>query len=194
MATVKLHTLGVRIVPPENFVCIALQPEGQEKVVPIWTAGPEALVAAAFFKEWDDGKRRAIDVLLEVLDSLGGVTTVEIVSHHEGAFIFDVTAQNGLTVEMAATDAVVVAHHFGVDITIDEDKLAQVAIYATPEDLEEYLGVALITPAADEEKDGDDGALPTSASGDAQADADFEAMMRRMWEGGDDLPDTREEN
>ena len=188
METVKLHLLGANVIPPEQFVCIVLQPEGQHKVIPIWTGGPEALVTVGFVRGWDDGKRRAINVLLEVFESLGGVVSVEMVNYHEGAVIFDVSTESGLTVEMAATDTMVVAHHFGVDITAEAELVNQLAIFVTDADLAEYLEVSFATPESGESGGADESdPLETSASGDPQADADFEALMRSLWnDGGDD--------
>lgn len=181
MATVRMHLIDVSVVPPENFVCMSLQPEGQHRVVPIWAGGPEATVAMACIQDASDGKRRAIDGLIDLLDELGGVSSIEAVTYHEGAFIFDVTSAAGQSVELSATDALVLSHHYDVPVDMDEDLVAQVAIYAAPEDLDEYLGVAYVTPVAETPvNDVTDGAKDTSASGDPQADADFEAMMRDL--------------
>ena len=103
MATVRMHLIDVSVVPPENFVCMSLQPEGQHRVVTIWAGGPEATVAMAYIQDASDGKRRAIDGLIDLLDELGGVSSIEAVTYHEGAFIFDVTSAAGQSVELAVS-------------------------------------------------------------------------------------------
>lgn len=186
---VPLYLLGINPVEPEEFVCMVFQAGGLPRVVPIWSQGSEAMVAKSYVNATQAVKRRAVDALIELLDSVGGVETVEVVSYQEGVFVFGVTAASGQSVEVCAADAVIIAHNYDLAIVIDSDLLARVAVFSTPEDTKEYLGVEFSTPVA-----GLDGKGVTtetsgiSASGDPQADADFEAMMRSLGMDDGDFP------
>lgn len=187
---VPLYLLGINPVAPENYVCMVFQAGGLARVVPIWSQSPEAMVAKSYVQATTGVKRRAVDALIELFDSLGGVETVEVVSYHEGVFVFRVTATTGQSVEVSATDAIIIAHHYDLAIVIDSDLLARVAVFSIPEDVKEYLGVEFSTPAGDTDCETATAEFSeTSASGDPQADADFEAMMRSLGMDDDDFPD-----
>ncbi len=180
MDTTSLHLMGIGPVGPEEFFCIALQPAGVYKVVPMWVGEEEGREALAFVSGLDITKRGATETLIDLLESLGGVDGVTVVSYHQGEFILEISCTNGSSVECNPAVGVVVAHHFVLDIEISAEILAQVATYASPEDVEEYFGMEYATPEAKPEKPAQGGAAETSASGDSLADADFEAMMRSL--------------
>ncbi|APT92556.1 hypothetical protein CPHO_06235 [Corynebacterium phocae] len=187
--SVSLEYLGNSHPGSEGW-CFAFQLAGQHKVIPVWATGPEADLAAAITRDVDDGQRHAIISLIDLLEELGGVTVVELVSSHEGSFVFDVTAATGHTFEVSPVNAVVIASHFKVSPVVEEDVAAQVAVFATPDDLREYLDVEYATPADDAGVDPNITAeAPRESSQDSQVDADFEELVRGLDMGDFDLDD-----
>lgn len=63
----------------------------------------------------------------------------------------------------------------------EADLLAQVSVYASDADVKEYFDLEISTPGTGEDVHASESSdSSTSASGNAQADADFEAMMRSL--------------
>lgn len=74
-----------------------------------------------------------------------------------------------------------VADHFKVPIVAESALLAQVSVFASEEDIKEYFDLELATPTEEgRDSDANSAGESTSASGNAQADADFEEMMRSL--------------
>lgn len=190
MAAVALALINIVLDVTEDFACIALQPEGQQRVVPIWTTGQEPRLAAAYVKGYEGQRRRAIDALIDVFDDQGGVEAISLSTYNEGVFLFDVVSASGSSVEVSACDAIILADRFGVDLIMDEEDVAQVAIFTTPEALDEYFSSSYPLEIQADQPATQGDAKGTSASGDPQADADFEAMMRSLGMEDEDFGET----
>ena len=93
----------------------------------------------------------------------------------------DIKAPNGEVYDSRLSDALAVSAYFNVPISAEADLLAQVSVYASDADVKEYFDLEISTPGAgDDVQTRENKDSSTSASGNAQADADFEAMMRSL--------------
>ena len=93
----------------------------------------------------------------------------------------DIKAPNGEVYDSRLSDALAVSEYFHVPISAEAGLLAQVSVYASDADVKEYFDLEISAPAAgDNLPASENNDSSTSASGNAQADADFEAMMRSL--------------
>ena len=145
----------------------------QNRILPIWISP----LAAAEIEVRDSGysPRRpgTHELLADALTRLGsGVTSIAITSYFEGTFIASIVMKDGEELDARASDALILARMLELDVRVDEDVLNQASFFVSDEDLKDYLHLRLAgTTAAQDD---------ASASGDAQADADFEEMMRSL--------------
>lgn len=174
MTLIPVEYHGVHTTGPEQFTCVLLRWAEQNRILPIWMSP----LAAAELDIRQDGytPRRpgTIDLLLDLLTrSTGGVTAVNIISHFEGVFIASLVLADGEQLDARPSDALLVARALELDIHVEEDVLNQASFFVSDDVLEEYFGLRFDSarPA---------GAEDLSASGDAEADADFEEMMRSL--------------
>lgn len=175
MTLIPVEYHGVHTTGPEHFSCVLLRWAEQNRVLPIWMSP----LSAAELEARDEGfiPRRpgTPDLMAEMSTRLtSGVTAVNIISHFEGVFIASLVFNDGEEIDARPSDAIKLARALEIDIHVEEDVLTQASFFISDDVLEEYFGLRF-SPA--EESDGDD---EVSASGDAQADADFEEMMRSL--------------
>ena len=82
------------------------------------------------------------------------------------------TIFGGTEIDLRASDALLLAEELDMELTVDDTVAAQASVFLSQEDAQRYLQAEIeIENFADE---------AVSASGDAQADADFEALMRSL--------------
>ena len=82
------------------------------------------------------------------------------------------TLYGGTEIDLRASDALLLASELDMELTVDDTVAAQASVFLSQEDAERYLQAEIeVEDFADES---------VSASGDAQADADFEALMRSL--------------
>ncbi|MDO5670590.1 MAG: bifunctional nuclease family protein [Corynebacterium sp.] len=190
MTLIPVEYHGVHVVGPEQFTCVLLRWAEQNKVVPVWISP----MAAAELDARDNGftPRRpgSSELLLDVINrSAGGVTAVTFISHFEGVFIASIVLANGEEIDARPSDALLLARALEMDVQVEEDVLNQASFFVSDDILEEYFGLRF----------GDE-VEAASASGDAQADADFEEMMRSLgmsesdFGGEDDTDVTKDDN
>lgn len=181
MSDVTLEFHGIHQLGPEDDFCALLRWPEENRLIPVWLSAVDGIQLAGVFADPRPNRPTSHDLLCEVLEAAGGVDAIEIVNHHQGAFMVDIQTAQGEVFDARVSDALAVADHFKVPIVAESALLAQVSVFASEEDIKEYFDLELPTPTQDG-RDSDDTSAgeSTSASGNAQADADFEEMMRSL--------------
>lgn len=181
MSDVSLEFHGIHRVGPEDDVCALLRWPEEERLIPVWVSPIEGMQLAAVLDGHQPNRPTSHDLICEVLEGTGGVEAIEIANYHQGTFMVDIKAPNGEVYDSRLIDALAVSEYFNVPISAEADLLAQVSVYASDADVKEYFDLEISTPGAgDNLLTSESSESSTSASGNAQADADFEAMMRSL--------------
>ena len=181
MSDVSLEFHGIHQVGPEDDVCALLRWPEENRLIPVWISPIEGMQLAAVLDGHQPNRPTSHDLICEVLEGTGGVDAIEIANYHQGTFMVDIKAPNGEVYDSRLSDALAVSEYFNVPISAEADLLAQVSVYASDADVKEYFDLEISTPgAADDVQTSENNESSTSASGNAQADADFEAMMRSL--------------
>ena len=181
MSDVTLEFHGIHQVGPEDDVCALLRWPEENRLIPVWISPIEGMQLAAVLDGHQPNRPTSHDLICEVLEGTGGVDAIEIANYHQGTFMVDIKAPNGEVYDSRLSDALAVSEYFNVPISAEADLLAQVSVYASDADVKEYFDLEISTPAAaDNLSTSENNDSSTSASGNAQADADFEAMMRSL--------------
>ena len=181
MSDVSLEFHGIHQVGPEDDVCALLRWPEENRLIPVWISPIEGMQLAAVLDGHQPNRPTSHDLICEVLEGTGGVDAIEIANYHQGTFMVDIKAPNGEVYDSRLSDALAVSAYFNVPISAEADLLAQVSVYASDADVKEYFDLEISPPAAgDNLSTSENNDSSTSASGNAQADADFEAMMRSL--------------
>lgn len=181
MSDVSLEFHGIHQVGPEDDVCALLRWPEENRLIPVWISPIEGMQLAAVLDGHQPNRPTSHDLICEVLESTGGVEAIEIANYHQGTFMVDIKAPNGEVYDSRLSDALAVSAYFNVPISAEAELLAQVSVYASDADVKEYFDLEISTPGAgDDVQTRENNDSSTSASGNAQADADFEAMMRSL--------------
>ncbi|MCG7463418.1 bifunctional nuclease family protein [Corynebacterium tuberculostearicum] len=181
MSDVSLEFHGIHQVGPEDDVCALLRWPEENRLIPVWISPIEGMQLAAALDGHQPNRPTSHDLISEVLEGTGGVEAIEIANYHQGTFMVDIKAPNGEVYDSRLSDALAVSEYFNVPISAEADLLAQVSVYASDADVKEYFDLEISTPGAgDDVQTCENSEFSTSASGNAQADADFEAMMRSL--------------
>ena len=181
MSDVTLEFHGIHQVGPEDDVCALLRWPEENRLIPVWISPIEGMQLAAVLDGHQPNRPTSHDLICEVLEGTGGVEAIEIANYHQGTFMVDIKSPNGEVYDSRLSDALAVSEYFNVPISAEADLLAQVSVYASDADVKEYFDLEISTPgAADDVQTSENSDSSTSASGNAQADADFEAMMRSL--------------
>ena len=181
MSDVSLEFHGIHQVGPEDDVCAVLRWPEENRLIPVWISPIEGMQLAAVLDGHQPNRPTSHDLICEVLEGTGGVEAIEIANYHQGTFMVDIKAPNGEVYDSRLSDALAVSAYFNVPISAEADLLAQVSVYASDADMKEYFDLEISTPGAgDDVQTRENNDSSTSASGNAQADADFEAMMRSL--------------
>ena len=181
MSDVSLEFHGIHQVGPEDDVCALLRWPEENRLIPVWISPIEGMQLAAVLDGHQPNRPTSHDLICEVLEGTGGVEAIEIANYHQGTFMVDIKAPNGEVYDSRLSDALAVSEYFNVPISAEADLLAQVSVYASDADVKEYFDLEISTPGAgDDVQTRENNDSSTSASGNAQADADFEAMMRSL--------------
>jgi len=172
MTLIPVEYHGIHTTGPEQFTCVLLRWAEQNRILPVWISP----LAAAELDSRDNGftprRPATVDLLLDVINrSTGGVTAINIISHFEGVFIASIVLADGQEIDARPSDVLLLARALELDVNVEEDVLNQASFFVADDIMEEYFGIRF--DAADSTED-------LSASGDAQADADFEEMMRSL--------------
>ena len=181
MSDVSLEFHGIHQVGPEDDVCALLRWPEENRLIPVWISPIEGMQLAAVLDGHQPNRPTSHDLICEVLEGTGGVEAIEIANYHQGTFMVDIKAPNGEVYDSRLSDALAVSAYFNVPISAETELLAQVSVYASDADVKEYFDLEISTPGAgDDVQTRENNDSSTSASGNAQADADFEAMMRSL--------------
>ena len=181
MSDVSLEFHGIHQVGPEDDVCALLRWPEENRLIPVWISPIEGMQLAAVLDGHQPNRPTSHDLICEVLEGTGGVEAIEIANYHQGTFMVDIKAPNGEVYDSRLSDALAVSEYFNVPISAEADLLAQVSVYASDADVKEYFDLDISAPGAgDNPPTSENNESSTSASGNAQADADFEAMMRSL--------------
>lgn len=174
MTLIPVEYHGVHTAGPEQFTCVLLRWAEQNRILPIWMSPLAAAELDIRQGGYTPRRPGTIDLLLDLLNrSTGGVTAVNIISHYEGVFIASIVLADGEQLDARPSDALLVARALDLQIHVEEDVLSQASFFVSDDVLEEYFGLRFDSAPAG-------GGEGLSASGDAQADADFEEMMRSL--------------
>lgn len=194
MSEVELIVLDAGLDGPENLPYVLLGRPGESHILPLWLPNSTDRSELIRLRSFTGEPRRTMETLIDLCEKVGGVNKLEITNFHQGDVVIEAELASGVRFEIAAVDLVFLAQHFDTAVTMDEALFNSAAVFSSPEDLQEYFGVEITTPAPQgesetEESDFDDneGAPSTSASGNAQADAEFEEMMRSLGMTDEDL-------
>lgn len=164
---------GVHTAGPEDFTCVLLRWAEQNRVLPLWISPIIAVELEARDVGFSTRRPSTHELLADSLTRLtSGVNAINIISAHEGTFIANIMFTDGEELDARASDAIVMARMLELDIHVDEDVLNQNSFYASDADIKQYFGLDL---GSGEEPEGE-----ISASGDAQADADFSQLMESL--------------
>ena len=181
MSDVSLEFHGIHQVGPEDDVCAVLRWPEENRLIPVWISPIEGMQLAAALDGHQPNRPTSHDLICEVLEGTGGVEAIEIANYHQGTFTVDIKAPNGEVYDSRLSDALAVSEYFHVPNSAEAGLLAQVSVYASEADVKESFDLEISAPAAgDNLPASENNDSSTSASGNAQADADFEAMMRSL--------------
>ncbi|RSZ63430.1 bifunctional nuclease family protein [Corynebacterium hylobatis] len=174
MTLIPVEYHGVHTAGPEQFTCVLLRWAEQNRILPIWMSPLAAAELDIRQGGYTPRRPGTIDLLLDLLNrSTGGVTAVNIISHYEGVFIASLVLADGEQLDARPSDALLIARALELEIHVEEDVLNQASFFVSDDVLEEYFGLRFDSaPTTSGEE--------LSASGDAEADADFEQMMRSL--------------
>lgn len=174
MSTVPVKLCGVFPIGPENFLCAVLLWEERQRFLPVWLPPVGGAQLVARIAEWEPKRPDTHDVLTEVIaHSTTGVSALEISSYYNGVFMGQITMDNGTEIDCRPSDLFIIASMMDLPIEVDELVINQASIWLSPEDATDYFDVELDMNSQPQRH-------PESASGDAQADADFQQLMRDL--------------
>ncbi|APT88883.1 hypothetical protein CFRA_06070 [Corynebacterium frankenforstense DSM 45800] len=181
---------GVFSVGPEGFCCAVLRDPETSRVMPVWISPVAAAALEARAAGYSPRRPGTHELLADALAETGpGVTDIVVTAASEGVFMATIVLDGGERLDARVSDALVLSLLVDARLSAEAEVLDQYAFFLPPEQAREYLHADFGPEAA-----GDGAAGPDSASGDAQADADFAEMMRELGvdesEFGADGPDT----
>ena len=168
-----VNLIGVFPVGPEDFLCALLQRPTNGRCIPVWLPPMEGAELAMRLDGWAPSRPRPVDAIAELIQtSTNGADSLELSSYVDGTFMATLTIYGGAEIDLRASDALLFADALHMELTVDDTLAAQASVFLSQEDAERYLQAEIeIEDFTDES---------VSASGDAQADADFEALMRSL--------------
>lgn len=172
LITVEYH--GVHSAGPEGFSCVLLRWAEQNRILPLWISPVAAAELEAREVGYSPRRPSTHELLAETLNGMtSGVATINLVSAHQGTFIASIVLRDGEEIDARASDAVLLARLLELDIHVDEEVLNQNSFFAADADLKQYFNYEV----GDGHVSSD---ASVSASGDAQADADFSQLMESL--------------
>ena len=190
MNAVKLEFLGVHMMEPEDFLCALLAHPASQKIVPVWMSLADGARLSSRADGFSPTRPDTHDLLVDLLEDQGGVISIVINNVHEGAFFVEVTTGAEKVLDARLSDALILSMHFDVPVTMDEEILNKAGIFVTEDDLDQYFDIdyseTSFIPGHTSRPVHSD-LDSTSASGDAQADADFSQLMQSMGISEDEL-------
>lgn len=130
--------------------------------------------------EWEPARPDTHNLLVDVIEqSTTGVAAIEMTSYYNGVYLAQVTMEDGAEFDCRPTDALVLSLMLDMPIEVDEEVLNQASLWLSAEDASDYFDIQFDSDFADGVGDAGD-SRGSSASGDKQADLDFENLMREL--------------
>lgn len=180
MSTVPVSLCGVFPVGPENFLCAVLLWEERRRFLPIWLSPVGGAQLLGRIGEWEPARPDTHNLLVDVIEqSTTGVAAIELTSYYNGVYLAQVTMEDGAEFDCRPTDALVLSLMLDMPIEVEEEVLNQASLWLSAEDASDYFDIQFDSDFADGAPGGDD-SRGNSASGDKQADLDFENLMREL--------------
>lgn len=180
MSTVPVSLCGVFPVGPENFLCAVLLWRERRRFLPIWLSPVGGAQLLGRIGEWEPARPDTHNLLVDVIEqSTTGVSAIELTSYYNGVYLAQVTMEDGAEFDCRPTDALVLSLMLDMPIEVEEEVLNQASLWLSAEDASDYFDIQFDSDFADGSPDGDD-SRGNSASGDKQADLDFENLMREL--------------
>lgn len=180
MSTVPVSLCGVFPVGPENFLCAVLLWEERRRFLPIWLSPVGGAQLLGRIGEWEPTRPDTHNLLVDIIEqSTTGVSAIELTGYYNGVYMAQVTMDDGSEFDCRPSDALVLALMLDMTIEVEEDVLNQASLWLSAEDASDYFDIEFDSDFADgvEVSTGGNG---SSASGDKQADLDFENLMREL--------------
>lgn len=182
MSFVELEFHGIHTMEPDGFTCALFRWDEGNKVLPIWIDVDDALKIQVYLAGFSPRRPTSHELLAEAFQRLTPwVNSLKIVSHFEGVYMAAIATSEGEEFDARPSDVIMLSLLLEVPISIDEEILQQTAIFMLDEDLEAYFDLVI------ERKPTEDSQESASASGNAQADADFQQLMQSLGVSEDDL-------
>lgn len=179
---IELEFHGVHTMEPDGFTCAVFRWDEGNKILPVWLDQDDAMKIQAYRAGFSPRRPTSHELLAEAFTRNGPwVSNLRIVSHFEGVYMASIITSEGEEFDARPSDVIMLSELLEVPIAVDEEILQQTAIFMNGEDLESYFGIVVEASAEDEV------IFPESASGDAQADADFQQLMQSLGVTEDDL-------
>ena len=199
MSTVPVSLCGVFPVGPENFLCAVLLWEERRRFLPIWLSPVGGAQLLGRIGEWEPTRPDTHNLLVDIIEqSTSGVAAIELTGYYNGVYLAQVTMEDGAEIDCRPTDALALALMLDRPIEVEEDVLSHASLWLSADDAAAYFDIEFDDDVAVDSgsPDADRG---NSASGDIQADLDFENLMRELGvdekdHGIGDTPDTRDDS
>lgn len=171
-----VNLLGVFPVGPENFLCALLEWEGRGRVVPVWLPPVEGAQLAARLEEWSPRRPSVHDAMAEMIaNATSGAVGINIISYHSGVFVAELLLEDGTSVDLRPSDALIMAAILDVPLQAEETVLQQASMYLSANDALDYFGIESAERSRSEEPGG-----PESGGARDQATEDFAEFMREL--------------
>ncbi|MBZ8177737.1 bifunctional nuclease family protein [Corynebacterium poyangense] len=177
MPAIEVLVHGVYELGPEGFSCALIEWLSEGRVVPIWLTPADATMLDLRLRGIHSRRPTSHDLIAQLVEVQGGVSTIVIDSYHEGVFSATLSLSDGTSFDIRSSDALMLSAVTGHSVYVEHDVLQQCSLYLGVEDLKHYFGIDL---GGEGEHGGGNVDHDHSASGDAQADADFQSLMQSM--------------
>ncbi|MBI9000390.1 bifunctional nuclease family protein [Corynebacterium sp. CCM 9185] len=181
---VEVTYRGVYVAGPESFTCMVLDWPGTGRVLPIWIDTAQAVTLNAVNEGTGQRRPGSHEIIESLLSGFGGPDpSIHISSCWQG--VFNAEIHTGLddpdaeyaTIDARASDGVLLAVTANYPIYVNRSVLVAQSVYLGDAPTESLFDGSLDATAAERE-------FPiqeiVSASGDAEADADFEQLMQSL--------------
>lgn len=176
----SLNLLGVYPVGPEHFLCALLHAPEQDLYLPVWLSPFSGGKLASLIDDVGPLNPSIYETYLETLKDLGAqVQALRIASYYEGVFRAEVLLSTGSKIDTSMSDALLLAWTGDISLQVDPQVLRQAGIRIAPADAKSLFDLHLPDNCGAAESES------VSASGDPEADRDFERLMKSL--GADDL-------
>lgn len=186
MSFVPVQCEGVLAAGPEQFPCVVLRNEQQQRVLPVWIHPESAGELSARLAGLDPRRPTSYELLKEALGRIDAdVVAVRVISYFEGVFIAHIVLDGAEPIDCRPSDAVIIATLMDLPIEVDADVFKLHSVFVGSAD-----PAKLFDSDAIEAGVFSDAALAgdrDSAVGDEQADADFAQLLENLGVTEDDL-------